>query len=92
VRDFRETFIEIMRNPEWASHFDLTSRPNFDVTGRRVIGPACSALWWERKEEKRRASNAIGSAAASGAVQCDALLLLAPRSLPMSQPYKSSRT
>ena len=29
VRDFRETFIEIMRNPEWAQHFDLTSRPDF---------------------------------------------------------------
>jgi hypothetical protein len=62
VRDFRDTFIEIMRNPQWASHFDLTFRPIFDVTGRRVIGPACSALWWEHMQKKRGASNAIGAA------------------------------
>jgi hypothetical protein len=48
VRDFLEVFREIMRNPQWKNHFDLVARAIFDAMGERLIGPACSALHWER--------------------------------------------
>jgi hypothetical protein len=48
VRDFLEVFREIMRNPQWKKHFDLVARAIFDDAGERLIGPACSALHWER--------------------------------------------
>ena len=48
VRDYLEVFREIMRDPRWRKLFDLAFRPIFDAQGRRIIGPPCSALNWER--------------------------------------------
>ena len=48
VRDYLEVFREIMRDPRWKGLFDLIFRAIFDDLGNRLIGPACSALAWER--------------------------------------------
>ena len=51
VRDYLEVFREIMRDPRWKLLFDLLFRAIFDDFGNRLIGPACSALAWERIQE-----------------------------------------
>ena len=48
VRDYLEVFREIMRDPRWKGLFDLLFRAIFDDLGNRLVGPACSALAWER--------------------------------------------
>ena len=48
IRDYLEVFREIMLDPRWREQFDLAFRPSFDELGRRLIGPPCSALSWER--------------------------------------------
>ena len=64
VRDYLEVFREIMRNPQWKNQFDLVARPIFDETGERLIGPACSALQWERIQAKLPPGAAVGAAQA----------------------------
>jgi len=61
VRDFLEVFREIMRNPQWKNHFDLVARAIFDAMGERLIGPACSALHWERIQSKLQPDGAVGA-------------------------------
>ena len=61
VRDFLEVFREIMRNPQWKNHFDLVARAIFDAMGERLIGPACSALHWERIQTKLQRYDAVGA-------------------------------
>ena len=61
VRDFLEVFREIMRNPQWKNHFDLVARAIFDETGEHLIGPACSALHWERIQAKLQPDDAVGA-------------------------------
>jgi hypothetical protein len=41
-RDWLDCFREIIQNPEWKKHFDLTfkCRQMFNASGRRLIGPA----------------------------------------------------
>ena len=60
VRDYLEVFREIMRDPQWKEHFDLVARAVFDGEGERLIGPACSALWWERIQGKLPPRAALG--------------------------------
>jgi hypothetical protein len=47
-----EVFREIMLNPRWKVFFDLVFRAIFDDLGNRLIGPARSALAWERIQAK----------------------------------------
>ena len=61
VRDYLEVFREIMRNPEWRNSFDLMFRPIFDASGRRIIGPPSSGLWWERIQKKLPPGAAVGA-------------------------------
>lgn len=62
VRDWLETWREIMRNPEWKKHFDLAFRPMFDEAGGRLIGPACTAFWWGRIQKILGPGAAVGVA------------------------------
>ena len=62
VSEYLEVFREIMRSPEWKHQFDLTFRPIFDASGeRRLIGPACSGLWWERIQSMLQPHTAVGA-------------------------------
>ena len=59
-----------MRNPRWKNHFDLVAecvtvaRAIFDDMGEGLIGPAYSALHWERIQSKLQPDAAIGAAQA----------------------------
>ena len=62
VRDFLEVFREIMRESRWKKQFDLVARAIFDTVGKRLIGPPCSALNWERIQTIIGANAAVGMA------------------------------
>ena len=62
VRDWLETWREIMRNQEWKKHFDLIFRPMFDDAGGRLIGPARTSFWWERIKKLLGSWVAVGVA------------------------------
>ena len=51
VRDYLEVFREIMRDPRWKDQFDPVARAIFCNSWRRLIGPPCSALNWERIQQ-----------------------------------------
>ena len=62
VRDYLEVFREIMRDPRWNDQFYLVARAIFDQSGHRLIGPPCSALNWERIQQKSGMDVAVGMA------------------------------
>ena len=60
IPDYAEVLREIMLDPRWRAQFYLEFCPNFDARGRRLIGPPCSALSWERIHTKLGKDVAVG--------------------------------
>ena len=61
VHYYLGVFRELMPNPEWRHHFDLTIRPCFDEAGNCLIGPPFCGLWWECIQKNLPAGAAVGT-------------------------------